>query len=153
MLCFFVKQKTAYERRISDWSSDVCSSDLGLEQITEAAEAGAGEGFAGIAAAYLRPEVAEARRLLAELHLASRRDQRLAHLLGEWHQTEAARAAALLGDSPGHPAATDNALFPMLLGPCHLEDLPSLQADPEDLGWRTSPSDADLPPPTTNGPT
>src|SRR3546814_8026500 len=25
-LCF--KQKTAYERRISDWSSDVCSSDL-----------------------------------------------------------------------------------------------------------------------------
>src|SRR3546814_1721533 len=25
---FFVKQKTAYEVRISDWSSDVCSSDL-----------------------------------------------------------------------------------------------------------------------------
>src|SRR3546814_6652207 len=29
MLCFFCfKQKTAYEMRISDWSSDVCSSDL-----------------------------------------------------------------------------------------------------------------------------
>src|SRR3546814_6870494 len=29
MLCVFVfKQKTAYEMRISDWSSDVCSSDL-----------------------------------------------------------------------------------------------------------------------------
>src|SRR3546814_16560942 len=27
--CFFFKQKTAYEMRISDWSSDVCSSDLG----------------------------------------------------------------------------------------------------------------------------
>src|SRR3546814_14277405 len=29
-MCWFVffKQKTAYERRISDWSSDVCSSDL-----------------------------------------------------------------------------------------------------------------------------
>src|SRR3546814_7648033 len=27
-MCFFFKQKTAYERRISDWSSDVCSSDL-----------------------------------------------------------------------------------------------------------------------------
>src|SRR3546814_9324112 len=27
-LCFFFKQKTAYEVRISDWSSDVCSSDL-----------------------------------------------------------------------------------------------------------------------------
>src|SRR3546814_5773968 len=29
---FFFKQKTAYEMRISDWSSDVCSSDLGLQQ-------------------------------------------------------------------------------------------------------------------------
>src|SRR3546814_8242777 len=29
---FFFKQKTAYERRISDWSSDVCSSDLRLPQ-------------------------------------------------------------------------------------------------------------------------
>src|SRR3546814_8295213 len=28
-LVFFFKQKTAYEMRISDWSSDVCSSDLG----------------------------------------------------------------------------------------------------------------------------
>src|SRR3546814_5357700 len=28
MLCFFFKQKTAYVMRISDWSSDVCSSDL-----------------------------------------------------------------------------------------------------------------------------
>src|SRR3546814_3676430 len=28
LLCFFFKQKTAYELRISDWSSDVCSSDL-----------------------------------------------------------------------------------------------------------------------------
>src|SRR3546814_2559119 len=28
MYVFFFKQKTAYEMRISDWSSDVCSSDL-----------------------------------------------------------------------------------------------------------------------------
>src|SRR3546814_7690916 len=38
MLClywcfFFFKQKTAYEMRISDWSSDVCSSDLALARI------------------------------------------------------------------------------------------------------------------------
>src|SRR3546814_3892230 len=32
---FFFKQKTAYEMRISDWSSDVCSSDL-LDIETEA---------------------------------------------------------------------------------------------------------------------
>src|SRR3546814_10576278 len=32
-LCFFFKQKTAYEMRISDWSSDVCSSDLLLDRL------------------------------------------------------------------------------------------------------------------------
>src|SRR3546814_1885924 len=36
VICFFVfffKQKTAYEMRISDWSSDVCSSDLDSEAL------------------------------------------------------------------------------------------------------------------------
>src|SRR3546814_4141617 len=33
-LFFFFKQKTAYEMRISDWSSDVCSSDLQREAPT-----------------------------------------------------------------------------------------------------------------------
>src|SRR3546814_10528969 len=32
-LIFFCKQKTAYEMRISDWSSDVCSSDLALADL------------------------------------------------------------------------------------------------------------------------
>src|SRR3546814_8655860 len=32
---FFFKQKTAYEMRISDWSSDVCSSDLQVRAIHE----------------------------------------------------------------------------------------------------------------------
>src|SRR3546814_18755090 len=31
---FFFKQKTAYEMRISDWSSDVCSSDLSFARVT-----------------------------------------------------------------------------------------------------------------------
>src|SRR3546814_7713439 len=35
---FFFKQKTAYEMRISDWSSDVCSSDLRDRAATELAE-------------------------------------------------------------------------------------------------------------------
>src|SRR3546814_3303123 len=30
---FFFKQKTAYEMRISDWSSDVCSSDLAADAV------------------------------------------------------------------------------------------------------------------------
>src|SRR3546814_3290704 len=33
MLFFFFKQKTAYEMRISDWSSDVCSSDLARQPV------------------------------------------------------------------------------------------------------------------------
>src|SRR3546814_15437618 len=35
IICFFFKQKTAYKMRISDWSSDVCSSDLAAEAIGE----------------------------------------------------------------------------------------------------------------------
>src|SRR3546814_8788382 len=31
IMFFFFKQKTAYEMRISDWSSDVCSSDLSMD--------------------------------------------------------------------------------------------------------------------------
>src|SRR3546814_1936009 len=37
---FFFKQKTAYEMRISDWSSDVCSSDLALDGHGERLAAG-----------------------------------------------------------------------------------------------------------------
>src|SRR3546814_17242500 len=35
VVCFVFKQKTAYEMRISDWSSDVCSSDLYLAPSAE----------------------------------------------------------------------------------------------------------------------
>src|SRR3546814_3460767 len=37
ILFFFFKQKTAYEMRISDWSSDVCSSDLLVSEVIKAA--------------------------------------------------------------------------------------------------------------------
>src|SRR3546814_5589821 len=36
---FFFKQKTAYEMRISDWSSDVCSSDLTTMRVDRAMRA------------------------------------------------------------------------------------------------------------------
>src|SRR3546814_1889105 len=38
LMFFFFKQKTAYEMRISDWSSDVCSSDLHVETATRGIE-------------------------------------------------------------------------------------------------------------------
>src|SRR3546814_4295946 len=53
--CFF-KQKTAYEMRISDWSSDVCSSDLH-------------EGVVDVPVAADRPKH-EAAQLVAELKAA-----------------------------------------------------------------------------------
>src|SRR3546814_3575311 len=56
---FFFKQKTAYEMRISDWSSDVCSSDLPDGQrlevtITDIARAGNYEPWHGINADSIR---------------------------------------------------------------------------------------------------
>src|SRR3546814_3330137 len=42
LLVFFFKQKTAYEMRISDWSSDVCSSDLFGKQYGLAGTLGGG---------------------------------------------------------------------------------------------------------------
>src|SRR3546814_8246884 len=61
-LCFFFKQKTAYEMRISDWSSDVCSSDLErvvtmkagtprlASRVTPSAAAGSTQGMVAIPA-------------------------------------------------------------------------------------------------------
>src|SRR3546814_14748430 len=56
-LVFFFKQKTAYEMRISDWSSDVCSSDLAyadgddaqcvyMRRVAVGADQGVGKGHA-----------------------------------------------------------------------------------------------------------
>src|SRR3546814_10327442 len=39
LLFFFCKQKTAYDVRISDWSSDVCSSDLIVDDVMTAGTA------------------------------------------------------------------------------------------------------------------
>src|SRR3546814_8819724 len=47
--CFFFKKKTAYEMRSSDWSSDVCSSDLqGMSVLLTEAD------FYDLTLAYLR---------------------------------------------------------------------------------------------------
>jgi AcrR family transcriptional regulator len=81
-----------------------------------------------LAAAYLRPEMRSTRRLLAELHLASGRDERLARLLAEWHRTwTRAMLDRLPADDPD-PTATVKAIFLLLLGLCHYDDLPAVRA-------------------------
>jgi hypothetical protein len=105
--------------------------------MTEAARDGEPTGFAAIARAYLRPDMADTRRLLAELHLASRRDDRLAALLEGWHRAEAERLAARLAPE-GDPAATTKALFLLLLGLCHLDDLAAVDADPAAVADRVA---------------
>src|SRR3546814_1595936 len=59
---FLIKQKTAYEMRISDWSSDVCSSDLFAEPVAVLVEqrGASGRGVVG--------DLDEIAELVAELH-------------------------------------------------------------------------------------
>src|SRR3546814_9033939 len=68
---FFFKQKTAYEMRISDWSSDVCSSDLSPQQ--QVLERHTMQGRREVEAGLLRPDadlygVSGAGRLSGTLH-------------------------------------------------------------------------------------
>ncbi|HVV35134.1 MAG TPA: TetR/AcrR family transcriptional regulator [Acidimicrobiales bacterium] len=106
----------------------------GLEQVTAVVPAGAGADAARlIATAYLRPELAQTRRLLAELHVASNREPRLAALLAEWHHSWSAALRRVLPPGDPDPGATVKALFLLLLGLCHLDDLESVRARPTAL--------------------
>src|SRR3546814_10175000 len=74
---FFFKQKTAYEMRISDWSSDVCSSDLhDLPRLHHAAKTG-DLGHIGDGLELVAQEPVLQRAQLAEVVLASMIDQRV----------------------------------------------------------------------------
>src|SRR3546814_10147348 len=66
----FFKQKTAYELRISDWSSDVCSSDL-VARLRAGAGARPGPVQPRQPGARRRPAAAGPDRLSARLHRAA----------------------------------------------------------------------------------
>src|SRR3546814_2833560 len=71
-LFFFFKQKTSYELRISDWSSDVCSSDLGHVLATpgmdrHAAYVALSRHREGVQLHYGRDDFADDRRLVRTL--------------------------------------------------------------------------------------
>jgi AcrR family transcriptional regulator len=101
-----------------------------LDEITAAAlQTGRGaQALQAIAAAYLRPEMRQNRRLIAELHLASRRDKRLASLIAKWHRRYAERLVEALASNDPNPHATTKTVFLLLLGLCHLDDLPAIRA-------------------------
>src|SRR3546814_3041935 len=63
---FFFKQKTAYEMRISDWSSDVCSSDLCSK----------GSASHCISSPPLRPEVPPTGRAVPDCRSCDRSEER-----------------------------------------------------------------------------
>src|SRR3546814_1666581 len=71
---FFFKQKTAYEMRISDWSSDVCSSDLVLVTRLMVSEQAGGPD--------LDPDVLDAAGLLV-VHEGARRLQEPTEHVGD----------------------------------------------------------------------
>jgi AcrR family transcriptional regulator len=100
-----------------------------LERVTDVVPSEAGADAARIiAAAYLRPELKETRRLLAELHVASARDRRLALLLGSWHRSWAQALKAVLPADDPAPDATVKLFFLLLLGLCHFDDLVAVRA-------------------------
>src|SRR3546814_1289092 len=74
--CFFFKQKTAYEMRISDWSSDVCSSDLDDEVGSDLG----GQVDHQLGEAHHLDVVQVAERLLDHLLALLQREERLALL-------------------------------------------------------------------------
>src|SRR3546814_5774431 len=74
---FFFRQKTAYELRISDWSSDVCASDLrdhGRSRHHRVADSGTGSGGVGSAAIFvIGPGAGTASRAVAGARSEERR--------------------------------------------------------------------------------
>src|SRR3546814_8205345 len=82
MFVFFFKQKTAYEMRISDWSADVCSSDLrGAQFVAGGGFAAFGERHGGAQRIGLRLGLfGLAARLVRFVGEHQRREQQLAHL-------------------------------------------------------------------------
>jgi AcrR family transcriptional regulator len=101
-----------------------------LDQITVVAlRTGHGERpLQAIAMAYLRPEMRQNRRLIAELHLASRRDARLASLIAQWHNKYADQFVGALSGTDPNPKATTKVVFLVLLGLCHFDDLSAIRA-------------------------
>src|SRR3546814_350084 len=96
LVFFFFKQKTAYEMRISDWSSDVCSSDL-LVRRTDSSGNGIAFAYDGGRLTLIRDAASqqELRLSYAQVNGLTRAERLEARPLAE---DAAGRATATLGD-------------------------------------------------------
>lgn len=86
-------------------------------------------GVHDVAAAFLRPDMATTRIVLLELHMASVRHPELAEHMAQWHKEFAKVFASLAPGTPAEQRATAKALFLLLLGLCHVEQLEGVRAD------------------------
>src|SRR3546814_3949471 len=93
MSFFLFKQKTAYEMRISDWSSDVCSSDLAGHKAKSTAEAKVG--------AKLDASAPAAANVDASSTMQNMKDKGA-------EMGHAAKASAETGVDAGHDAAVED---------------------------------------------
>lgn len=81
-----------------------------------------------IAEAYLQPSFRDGRRLILELHLAGARHPELAAHLADWQ-----REFAAVGADDANGRARVKALFLLLLGLCHLDDLDGVEVPNDDV--------------------
>src|SRR3546814_8463620 len=96
---FFFKQKTAYEMRISDWSSDVCSSDLFLATLQGSPEEETAQ--AGAAKAIDDPASPQESRALVAAATSATDDRRERPEL-DAHDDEREGEGAVLADPSDH---------------------------------------------------
>src|SRR3546814_5691337 len=101
-MCFFFKQKTAYEMRISDWSSDVCSSDRWMrEELSKYQSAAPCETCGG---ARLRSEPLAVKIAGEDISMSTRRSVRHAYA---WFSTLEAKLTPQQQRSEARRVGTD----------------------------------------------
>src|SRR3546814_9610793 len=98
LYCVLFNQKTAYEMRISDWSSDVCSSDLFLEVIRRVLREVVIAGVVVVVARHFE---------LATRHFKALADRCRAAELRRAHDAIAGEVAVAVGDAIRQQGAAD----------------------------------------------
>jgi AcrR family transcriptional regulator len=111
-----------------------------LDTLTAVAEQapGGSRSFQNLAATYLQPDMREHRQILAEIHVASGRHERLATLLSGWHERWTEAMVEWLPSTDESPRATVQALFLLLLGLCHVDQLSAVHAPHTDVVERVA---------------